>query len=166
MLWKRISRLWENTSKATDKTNKSPLARLYLLQGVLVFIFAVLLYRLWELQIVNGPKYVEEFELKTTRTVKDGSLRGNIYDCNGEILAYNKLVYTVTMMDNGDYSSGRERQLGLNGMIYKVIKKLEENGERLNNELKIITVPDGGYEYTVTGMALERFKADRSHVVL
>ena len=160
MLWKRISRLWENTSKATDKTNKSPLARLYLLQGVLVFIFAVLLYRLWELQIVNGPKYVEEFELKTTRTVKDGSLRGNIYDCNGEILAYNKLVYTVTMMDNGDYSSGRERQLGLNGMIYKVIKKLEENGERLNNELKIITVPDGGYEYTVTGMALERFKAD------
>ncbi|MDE5933588.1 MAG: peptidase, partial [Lachnospiraceae bacterium] len=160
MSWKRIVRLWETAPKTTDRIDKKPHARLFLLQGVLVLIFAVLLHRLWELQIVNGPKYAEEFELKTTRIIKDGSLRGNIYDRNGEVLAYNKLVYTVTMVDNVDYPSGRERQLGLNGMIYKVLKKLEENGEQLNNELKIMVGPDGGYEYTVTGKALERFKAD------
>ena len=160
MSWKRIAQFWKNTPKTADTTDKKPHARLFLLQGVLVLIFAVLLHRLWELQIVNGPKYAEEFELKTTRSIRDGSLRGNIYDRNGQILAYNKLVYTVTMVDNGDYSSGRERQLGLNGMIYRVLKKLEENGEQLNNELKIIVGPDGGYEYTVTGKTLERFKAD------
>lgn len=109
---------------------------------------------------MNGEKYAEEFELKTTKVIKDGSLRGNIYDCNGEILAYNKLVYTVTIVDSGDYSSERKRQLGLNGMLYKVIRKLEEKGEQLNNELKIVVGTDGNYEYTVTGKALERFKAD------
>lgn len=160
MSWKRIAQFWKNTPKTTETTDKKPHARLFLLQGALVLIFAVLLHRLWELQIVNGPKYAEEFELKTTRSIRDGSLRGNIYDRNGEVLAYNKLVYTVTMVDNGDYSSGRERQLGLNGMIYRVLKKLEENGEQLNNELKIMVGPDGGYEYTVTGKTLERFKAD------
>ena len=143
-------------SRKTD----SRCTRLFLLQGVFVLIFAILLYRLWELQIVNGEKYAEEFELKTTKVIKDGNLRGNIYDCNGEILAYNKLVYTVTMVDNGDYSSERERQLGLNSMIYKVIRKLEEKGEQLNNELKIVVGTDGNYEYTVTGKSLERFKAD------
>lgn len=140
--------------------SEKPNARLFLLQSVFVLIFAILLHRLWELQIVNGTRYAEEFELKTTRIIKDGNVRGNIYDCNGEILACNELVYTVTMVDNGDYSSERERQLELNGMIYQVIRKLAEKGEQLNNELKIVTGNDGDYEYTVTGKALERFKAD------
>ena len=78
MSWKRIAQFWKNTPKTADTTDKKPHARLFLLQGVLVLIFAVLLHRLWELQIVNGPKYAEEFELKTTRSIRDGSLRGNI----------------------------------------------------------------------------------------
>lgn len=60
MSWKRIAQFWKNTPKTADTTDKKPHARLFLLQGVLVLIFAVLLHRLWELQIVNGPKYAEE----------------------------------------------------------------------------------------------------------
>ncbi len=109
---------------------------------------------------LNGQKYAEDYELKVTRTVKENNMRGMIYDCNGEILAYNELVYTVTMTDEGNYSSNRERQLTLNSMIYRVVKKLEENNEQLNNELKIKIEPDGNFEYTVMGKALARFKAD------
>ncbi|WP_408634704.1 hypothetical protein [Petralouisia muris] len=60
--------------------------------------FSILIHRLFELQIVNGQKYAEDFELQITRTVRDHNTRGNIYDCNGEALAYNELVYTVTMV--------------------------------------------------------------------
>lgn len=117
-------------------------------------------HRLWFLQIVNGEKYAKDYELRVTKTVRDSHARGKIYDCNGKALAYNELVYTVTMTEDGVYSSGRERQLSLNGMVYRVAKKLKEHGEQLNNELCIQIGAGGKYEYTVEGAALLRFKAD------
>ena len=130
------------------------------MQIVFIALFLILIYRLWDLQIVNGQKYADDFELKITRTVRDSSTRGLIYDCKGEILAYNELAYVVTMTDEGIYSSDRERNLTLNSMIYRVIKKLEENQEQINNELKIKVGVHNQYEYTVSGKALLRFQAD------
>lgn len=143
-----------------DHTGRDRNIRCITLQVIIGVLFFILLHRLFVLQIVNGQKYAEDFELRITRTVREPNTRGIIYDRNGEVLAYNKLVYTVTMTEDGTYSSERERQLALNSMIYKVDKKLKENNERMNNELKIEAGADGKYEYTVTGSALERFKAD------
>lgn len=134
--------------------------RLWLLQMILIVLCALLLYRLWVLQIVNGEQYAMDYELKITRTVRESNTRGLIYDCNGEILAYNELVFTVTMVDDGEYASKREKQLSLNSMIYRVICKLASQHEKVNNELKIEVGADGNYEYTVTGNALLRFQAD------
>lgn len=141
-------------------TRKDRNIRCFLLQFVFIALFSVLLHRLLVLQIINGQKYAEDFELQITRTVREPNTRGNIYDRNGEVLAYNELVYTVTMVDDGTYASERERQLALNSVIYHAIKKLNENGEQINNGLKIEIGADGNYEYTVTGRALTRFKAD------
>ena len=145
---------------AEDKERRGRNIRLIVLPVIFAALFATLLYRTWELQIVNGQKYVEEFELRITRTVKDSNTRGMIYDCNGEILAYNELVFTVTMVEEGDYASERERNLSLNGAIYQIAGKLDDYHERINNELKIVIGADGNYEYTVNGSALLRFKAD------
>ena len=134
--------------------------RLFILLLIFIILFSILFYRLWELQIVSGEKYAKDYELKVTKTVRDHNTRGMIYDCNGEALAYNELVYTIIMTDDGVYSSEREHQLALNSMIYHVTKKLEEQQEPINNELKIRTRPDGTYEYTVSDTALLRFKAD------
>lgn len=145
---------------AEDKERRGRNIRLIVLPVIFAALFGTLLYRTWELQIVNGQKYVEEFELRITRTVKDSNTRGMIYDCNGEILAYNELVFTVTMVEEGDYASERERNLSLNGAIYQIAGKLDDYHERINNELKIVIGADGNYEYTVNGGALLRFKAD------
>lgn len=134
--------------------------RWFTLQILFVLLFSILLHRLFDLQIVNGQKYAEDFELQTTRTVRDYNTRGVIYDCNGEVLAYNKLVYTVTMVDKDTYASDRERHLAINSKIYHVTKKLQENKEQINNELKIEINATGDYAYTVAGKALTRFKAD------
>ena len=58
-------------------------------------------------------------------------------------MAYNKLVYTVTMTDTVEYHSVRERQIALNGVIYHAIKKLKENNEPVNNEVKVKRNGDG-----------------------
>ena len=121
---------------------------------------SIFFHRLFELQIVNGQKYAENLELQITKTVRDRNTRGTIYDCNGEVLAYSELIYTVTMIDNGTYLSERERQLAINSVIYNVTRKLNVNNEQINNELKIKSGTDGDYMYTVTGSTLTRFKAD------
>ncbi len=152
----------QKNPKVAAKTciENSSKIRIFTMQIVFIALFLILIYRLWDLQIVNGQKYADDFELKITRTVRDSSTRGLIYDCKGEILAYNELAYVVTMTDEGIYSSDRERNLTLNSMIYRVIKKLEENQEQINNELKIKVGVHNQYEYTVSGKALLRFQAD------
>lgn len=144
----------------SNRTGPKPNMRIILLQTMAFFLFGLLLYRTWELQIVKGEKYAEDFELKITRTVKDSSTRGLIYDCNGDVLAYNRLIFTVTMVDEADASSRRGRQLALNGTIYSVIRKLEENEEQISYELPIEIGEDGKYAYTIDGQALIRLKAD------
>lgn len=145
---------------AADGVKKNRDARLFILMAVFVGLFFILLYHLWKLQIVNGQKYAENYQLKITRTVRDPSTRGIIYDCNGEVLAYNEMVYTVTMTDDGVYASNRERQLSLNSIVYHVIKKLEENHDSVSHELKIEIGADGNFQYSVSGQELKRFQAD------
>lgn len=150
------SALWNKMKLLKDEV--SP--RILILQIMFVFMFFILIRQLWKLQIIDGKKYAENFELKITKTIVEKGARGNIYDCNGNILAANQLVYTITMTDDGVYESNRERQLALNSMIYHLSKKLNQNGEQFQNDLKIVVNSDGEYEYTVDGTALRRFKAD------
>ncbi len=148
------NRIFKNHFRINQNT------RWFTLQILFIFLFSILVHRLFDLQIVNGQKYAEDFELQTTRIVRDYNTRGVIYDCNGEVLAYNKLVYTITMVDKDTYASDRERHLAINSKIYHVTKKLRENKEQVNNEFKIEINATGAYAYTVTGKALTRFKAD------
>ena len=160
-MWsKRTKGFWNSGSAEAERERRGRNLRMYTMEILVAALFLILLYRLWDLQIVQGEQYAEEFELRITRTVRESNTRGRIYDCNGEILAYNKPVFTVTMVDGESYATSRERQLTLNSVIYHVMKKLEENGETLNQELKIRIGDNGQYEYTVAGTGLTRFLAD------
>ena len=160
-MWsKRTRRFWNSGSAEAERDRRGRNLRMYTMEILVAALFLILLYRLWDLQIVQGERYAEEFELRITRKVRESNTRGQIYDCNGEILAYNKPVFTVTMVDGESYATSRERQLTLNGVIYHVMKKLEENGETINQELRIRIGDNGQYEYTVAGTGLTRFLAD------
>lgn len=160
-MWsKKTKGFWNSGSAEAERDRRGRNLRMYTMEILIAALFLILLYRLWDLQIVQGEQYAEEFELRITRTVRESNTRGRIYDCNGEILAYNKPVFTVTMVDGESYATSRERQLTLNSVIYHVMKKLEENGKTLNQELKIRIGDNGQYEYTVTGTGLTRFLAD------
>ncbi len=129
---------------------------------VLILAFSVmcvvLIHRLFILQIVNGAEYLDEFTLKIRKERTIASSRGNIYDCNGELLAYNELAYSVTIEDV--YESGRDKNKNINTTIYALIQLIEQNGDSVVNDFNIIIGDNGEFEFAVSGTTLQRFLAD------
>ena len=66
-------------------------SRLLLLFIIFIAMAAVLIYRIFDLQIVNGESYLNNFQLKIQKEKIIEGTRGNIYDRNGKLLAYNEL---------------------------------------------------------------------------
>ena len=108
-------------------------SRLLLLFIVFVGMAAVLIYRLFDLQIVNGESYLNNFRLMIQKEKVIEGTRGNIYDRNGNLLAYNELAYSVTIEDV--YESGSSKNEKLNLTLYKLIHMIEENGDRTSDRL-------------------------------
>ncbi len=128
-----------------------------------VVLSALILQRLFTLQIVNGEEYQENFSMSILKEKTINSARGNIYDCNGVLLAYNEISNTVTFEDNQTYSSTREKNLSLNSTLYHVIKLIEEEGDSVDSvvdNFRIVLNEDGTWSYSASGFTLNRFKAD------
>ncbi len=132
---------------------------------VLLVVFAlltsVLIARLVDLQLINGQEYADSFTVKTTATRTLKSTRGNIYDVNGKLLAYNKLANNITMEDNGSYDTTREKNLALNGEIYLLTQMIDAQGDQLSHDFHIVMDDDGNYTFdTENTTTLARFRAD------
>lgn len=69
--------------------------RLVFLFGLVIFCFAILVCRFAWLQIINQITYTEKAERNRTVTVTLHGPRGIIVDRNDEILAQNKMVYSL-----------------------------------------------------------------------
>ena len=114
--------------------------RLVLVGVVVLFLFCLLVYRLFVLQIVQGEEHLESFNYKVERTIETSGSRGNIYDCNGKLIAYNQLAYSVTL-ESTDETAELARERGRaegrdvseneirNEVIYRLIQLLEANGD-------------------------------------
>lgn len=126
---------------------------------VFVVLFGILLQRVFYLQIVKGNEYQDSFSLKTKREVSLTSTRGDIYDRNGEVLAYSELSYSVTIEDNGTYPNTRTKNAQLNQTIYRLIKLIEKNGDSVVNDMGILC-ENGKFRYSLEGNSLLRLKAD------
>lgn len=123
-------------------------------------LFLILAVRLFELQIVRGGEYQKSFVLKTTKEIPVKAVRGNIYDRNGVLLAGNRLTYSVTFEETQEYESTRERQLSLNGAVYRLTALIEETGGSVENYLKLAVDENGDWQFTAGGSERERFLAD------
>lgn len=135
-------------------------SRLFVLSAVFIAFFAVIILRVFVLQIVNGKSYQENFSLKIQQTQAVNAARGNIYDKNGKLLAYNELAYSISIIDNSKYATDAEKNETLNGELAEILEVLEKNNQSPVNDFKIDLNNDGTYSFNVTGAALDRFRAD------
>ncbi len=118
----------------------------------------ILIWRCFELQIVHGAEYQEEFVLEIEKTRDIASIRGDIYDRNGNILAYNELAYSVKIEDVIEQGSQRNKKL--NATIMNLIQMIEKNGDKCITDFKIYLDEDGDFAFSVEGTSLLRFLAD------
>lgn len=135
-------------------------SREFVLVVAFILMAAVLIWRLFVLQIVNGEEYLDSFTLKIKKERSIPSTRGNIYDRNGNLLASNELAYSVTIEDNGTYEDTETKNEELNDTIFQVIRIVEEHGDKINNDFSIVLDDYGNYQFSVEDRQLLRFKAD------
>ena len=147
--------MYSSTKKPSMNVENS---KLLILAIVLVLLGSVLIYRIFNLQIVNGAEALEDFTLKIQKERSIPSTRGNIYDRNGKILAHNKLAYNVTIEDVYESRTGKNE--ALNATLLKMIRLIENSGDKIAGDFNIMIDENGNYAYTVTDTKLRRFKAD------
>ena len=137
-------KLWERIKSGIYEIVKS---RVFLLIIVFCILAALLLQRTFYLQIVKGQDYVDKYELQIQKTKEVEGTRGNIYDRNGVLLAYNELAYSVTIEDNGEYDSIKQKNKELNKVVSTVIDMVESNGDTVISDFGIILDNDNTYEF-------------------
>ena len=127
-------------------------SRVFFIGVAYAVLIGIMLNRLYSLQIVNGETYLNNYIQKTEKTVSTSATRGNIFDCKGKLLAYNKLSYSVAIQDNGDYKTSAAR----NTMLLTLVRILNAHGERVTGELHIGLDQDGNYYFTVNSDEAKR----------
>lgn len=144
-----------------NSLSKSLKTRIIILVILFFVMIGAIVFRLFNLQILNGESYLNNFTLKIRKEKTIKSTRGNIYDSDGNPLAYNKLAYTVTFEDIGSYNSTKEQNLSLNSSMYGLLRVIEDNGnEIISDDFGIGIDKKGEYYFTKSGFNLQRFKAD------
>ena len=99
---------------------------------IIVYVIGIIMIgQLFNLQIVHGEEYLERSNLRLTRENTIKAARGNIKDCNGNILAGTTVRYSLMI-----YRSKIEESV-LNNTILKTINILEKNNDEYNNEFPI-----------------------------
>lgn len=136
-------------------------SRLFVLSVVMILMFALVICRLFYLQIINGSEYQDNFIMKIKKTLAVDAARGCIYDSKNNLLAYNELAYSLVISDNGEYVDNDDRNFSLNAEIAEIVRVLRANGETLTNNFKISYDSETNtYSFNVEGTQLKRFLAD------
>ncbi|MCM1499334.1 MAG: penicillin-binding transpeptidase domain-containing protein [Clostridium sp.] len=122
--------------------------RLFIVSVVIFILFSILVGRLFRLQIVEGEEHLNNFTYKSKKTLTVEASRGNIFDCNGNLLAYNQLAYSVTF-ENSTQLTDVALQNGVsenslkNAIVYRTIQILEKNNDHISVDFPIVLDKNG-----------------------
>lgn len=145
---------WEMFIEGFKKTLKS---RVFWLGIVCTAFLAILVVRLYNLQILNGAAYYESYVDKTKNEILTSATRGNIYDRNGTLLAGNEVTYNVTIKDTNAYTKTDGKY---NEMLLRLVKLLEKYEASVVTELPIIIDENGEFAYSGTDSSIRQLIRD------
>ena len=129
--------------------------RLQILGLIFAVMFLVLFIRLFLLQIIRGPDYLETFSRRIQKVTQIQAQRGNIYDCSGQLIAGSRVCYNILI----EASMLPEDHQHINGIIVRLLELMEAYGETLDLSLPV-AVSNGRYVYDGTDDEVVQFKKD------
>jgi penicillin-binding protein 2 len=126
--------------------------RVAVLSGVALVLFAILFFRLWNLQVLSGDEYLAEAKNNRTREFKNIAPRGDILDRNGEVLVDNRtslaLQLNTAKLPEGTVEEKAElARLGeLAHMSLRKVRRTIEEGEEVAAGAPVTLRRDVGYD--------------------
>ena len=125
-------------------------SRLFALALIFTGLFSVLGIHLFQMQIMQGRSYLESHLKSTRKNLVLPGTRGNIYDKDGKLLAYNELQYNITIADTGAFNSTPKGINNRNRMLYKLAIIIEKYQYPILSQFKVILNEDGSFSYATS----------------
>jgi penicillin-binding protein 2 len=126
--------------------------RIAVLGGVAVALFAVLFFRLWDLQVLSGSQYLAEAKNNRTREYKVIAPRGDILDRAGNVIVENRTslalqLNTRKLPEDGAEEVAELKQLGhLAHMSLRKMRRTIEEQEEVAAGAPVTLRKDVGYD--------------------
>jgi len=126
--------------------------RVAVLGGCAVALFAVLFFRLWSLQVLDGDEYLAEAKNNRSREYKVIAPRGDILDRNGEVLVDNRASLALRLNTSKLPADRAERRAqltelgGLVGMSLKKVRRTIRESEEKAAGAPVTLRRDVGYD--------------------
>lgn len=120
--------------------------------GVGVVLFAILFFRLWNLQVLSGDEYLAEAQNNRTREFKVIAPRGDILDRNGEVLVDNRTslalqLNTSKLPDDPAEERAELARLGeLAHMSLRKVRRAIKEGEEVAAGAPVTLRRDVGFD--------------------
>ncbi|MCR5202375.1 MAG: peptidase [Lachnospiraceae bacterium] len=147
--------MWETIKTYLEKFFNN---RLRPITVVYILLLSILVNRMFVLQIAKVEKYETAADNLTQKTRLIKATRGKIYDCNGKLLAYNKLSYNVVLKDYDEINNMESEEK--NSLIYYLIRLIESNKDTIDIDFGITMNKNGKMEYSLDGNPLLLFKSE------
>jgi penicillin-binding protein 2 len=111
--------------------------RIAVFGGVALALFAVLFFRLWFLQVINGDKYLAEAKNNRTREFRVSAPRGKILDRNGNDIVSNRTSLALQINPEKLPEAPRERRAELSWLAELTHSSLPRLRKTMHEQLKL-----------------------------
>jgi penicillin-binding protein 2 len=110
--------------------------RIAIFGGMAVILFAILFFRLWLMQVIDGEGYLAEAKNNRTRSYRVSAPRGEILDRNGEVLVGNRTSLALQLNPRKLPTDVGERRAELARLAELTHSTLRRVRRRMHEELK------------------------------
>jgi penicillin-binding protein 2 len=111
--------------------------RIALFGGFAVVLFAVLFFRLWLLQVLDGEQYLAEAKNNRTRSYRVSAPRGEILDRNGKVLVANRTSLALQVNPRKLPADPAQRRAELSQLAALTHSTLPRLRRAMHKELKL-----------------------------
>jgi penicillin-binding protein 2 len=126
--------------------------RVAVLGGLAVALFGILFFRLWNLQVLSGDRYLAEAKNNRTREYKVIAPRGDIFDREGNVLVDNRTSLALQLNTQklpDDPAAQREELARLGALAHMSLPKVRKTireGEEVAAGAPVTLRRDVGYD--------------------